>query len=147
MDSLDQNLNLKSGSVEVTDSVKQHFLAAAKWTRFLAIISFIFGGILGIFSLIALIGALVTGVGILILGAFLYVGFTVVMIFFGIYLIKYSMSIEKGLNSNNQSEFELGIENLKSFFKLAGIYTIVFIGLYIILMIIGFGSFATMGRF
>ena len=147
MDSLDQNLNLKSGQVEVTDNIKQHLLTTASWTRFLAIISFIFVGLMGVGSLIALIGALVTGFGPLMLMALVYVVLTVVMVFPGLYLIRYAMSIEKGLGSNSQTEFEIAIENLKSFFKFMGIYTIVVISLYIIMMIVGFSTAGSMMRF
>jgi len=113
----------------------------------LAIISFIFVGLMGVGSLIALIGALVTGFGPLMLMALVYVVLTVVMVFPGLYLIRYAMSIEKGLGSNSQTEFEIAIENLKSFFKFMGIYTIVVISLYIIMMIVGFSTAGSMMRF
>ncbi|WP_341901205.1 DUF5362 family protein [Fluviicola taffensis] len=132
MDTLDQNIELDSEKLKITNSIKQNLLTTAKWARFLAIVGFIFTGFLGIASLIILVTAMTTGFGPLILMGFVYLVLTVVMLFPGLYLIRFAGATEKGLNSNKQSEFDYGIENLKSLFKFMGIYTIVLIGVYIL---------------
>ncbi|TSJ47670.1 hypothetical protein [Fluviicola chungangensis] len=140
MDTLDQNIELDSDKLKVSQSIREHLLTSAKWARFLAIVGFIFTGFTAIASLIMLITALSTGFGPLIGMAFLYIGLTVAMIFPALYMIRFAGSITKGLNSNKQSEFEFGVQNLKSFYKFSGIFTIVFLSLYIILIFIGIGS-------
>jgi len=140
MDTLDQNIELDGDKLKVSNSIKEHLITSGKWARFLAIVGFIFAGITAIGSLVMLFAALSTGFGPLIGMAFLYVGLAVVMIFPALYMIRFAMSITKGLNSSKQSEFEYGVQNLKSYFKFSGIFTIVFLGLYIILIFIGVGS-------
>ncbi|WP_343633520.1 hypothetical protein [Fluviicola sp.] len=140
MDTLDQNMGMDSDNLKVSQSVKEHLLTSAQWARFLAIVGFIFTGLTAIGSLFMVITALATGFGPLIGMAFLYIGLTVAMIFPALYMIRFAGSITKGLNSNKQSEFEYGVQNLKSFYKFSGIFTIVFLSLYIILIIVGVGS-------
>jgi len=140
MDTLDQNIELDNDKLKVSNSIKEHLITSAKWARFLAIIGFIFAGITAIGSLVMLFAALSTGFGPLIGMSFLYVGLAVVMIFPALYMIRFAMSVTRGLNSNKQSEFEVGVQNLKSYFKFSGIFTIVFLGLYIILIFVGIGS-------
>lgn len=140
MDTLDQNIELDGDKLKVSNSIKEHLITSASWARFLAIVGFIFTGITAIGALVMLVAAMSTGFGPLIGMAFLYVGLAVAMIFPALYMIRFAISITKGLNSTKQSEFEYGVQNLKSFFKFSGIFTIVFLALYIILIFIGISS-------
>ncbi|AEA45393.1 hypothetical protein [Fluviicola taffensis] len=137
LDTLDQNIELDTDKLKINNSIKQNLLTAGKWARFLAIVGFIFTGLTGVVALISLVTALSTGFAPLIGLAFFYVAMTVVMIFPALYMVRFAGSITKGLNSNKQGEFDYGVENLKSFFKFSGIFTIVFLGLYILLIFIG----------
>lgn len=132
MDTLDQHIELDSDKLKINNSIKENLITTAKWARFLAIIGFVFTGFMGIASLFLLVTSLASGIPILMLMAVLYIGLTVVMIFPGLYLVRFAGSTEKGLNSNKQGEFDYGIQNLKSLFKFMGIYTIVLIALYIV---------------
>lgn len=132
MDTLDQEIELDSDKLRINNSIKENLITAAKWARFLAIIGFIFTGLMAIVSLFLVVTSLASGIPMLILVACIYVGLTIVMIFPSLYLIRFAGSIEKGLNSNKQGEFDYGVQNLKSLFKFTGIYTIVFISIYII---------------
>lgn len=145
MDTLDQNIELDSEKLKITNSIKQNLITSAKWAKFLAIIGFIFTGFLGIASLIMLVTALATGFGPLILMGLVYVVLTVVMLYPGLYLIRFAGSTQKAMNTNKQSEFDYGIQNLKSLFKFAGIYTIVLIGIYILFFLIA--GFSEASRF
>lgn len=135
-DTLDQNIELDSDKLKINRSIKENLLITAKWARFLAIIGFIFVGIMGIVSLILLITSLASGFAPLILVAVIYIGLTIVMIFPALYLVRFAASTEKGLSSNKQGEFDYGIQNMKSLFKFAGIYTIVIIVVYIIYILV-----------
>jgi hypothetical protein len=136
MDTLDQQIELDSDKLRINNSIKENLITAGKWARFLSIIGFIFTGIIGIFALVVLISSLATGYG----GLFLLMGVgylvaSVIMVFPSLYLIRYAISIEKGLNSNKQGEFDYAVQNMKSFFKFMGIYTIVVIGLYLLMIL------------
>lgn len=132
MDTLDQNIELGNEKLKINNSIKENLLIAAKWARFLAVIGFIFTGFMGIASLFMLVTSLASGFAPLMLMAVIYIGMTIVMIFPALYLIRFAGSVEKGLNSNKQGEFDYAIQNLKSLFKFMGIYTIVLISLYIV---------------
>lgn len=132
MDTLDQNIELSNDKLKINNSIKENLLTAAKWARFLAVIGFIFTGFMGIASLFMLVTSLASGFAPLMLMAVIYIGMTIVMIFPALYLIRFAGSVEKGLNSNKQGEFDYAIENLKSLFKFSGIYTIVLISIYIV---------------
>jgi hypothetical protein len=136
MDTLDQQIELDSDKLRINNSIKENLITAGKWARFLSIIGFIFTGIIGIFALVVLISSMATGYG----GLFLLMGVgylvaSVIMVFPSLYLIRYAISIEKGLNSNKQGEFDYAVQNMKSFFKFMGIYTIVVIGLYLLMIL------------
>lgn len=132
MDTLDRDIELDSDKLKINNSIKENLITAAKWARFLAIIGFVFTGFMGIASLILLVSAMASGIGMLMMLAVVYIGLTAVMILPSLYLIRFAGSTEKGLNSNKQGEFDYGIQNLKSLFKFGGIYTIVVIALYIV---------------
>ncbi len=132
MDTLDRDIELDSDKLKINNSIKENLITAAKWARFLAIIGFVFTGFMGIASLVLLVSAMASGIGMLMMLAVVYIGLTVVMILPSLYLIRFAGSTEKGLNSNKQGEFDYGIQNLKSLFKFGGIYTIVVIALYIV---------------
>ncbi|MDF3026372.1 MAG: hypothetical protein K0S23_679 [Fluviicola sp.] len=133
MDTLDQHIELDSDKLRINNSIKENLITAAKWARFLAVMAFVFTGIMGIASLVILIAALSSGIPSLIGMGLGYMIVTIVFIFPGLYLIRFAGSTEKGLRSNKQGEFDYGIQNLKSLFKFMGIYTIVLIGVYILI--------------
>lgn len=141
MDTLDQHIELDSDKLRINNSIKENLITAAKWARFLAVMAFVFTGIMGIASLVILIVALSSGVSYYIGMGLGYMILTIIFIFPGLYLIRFAGSTEKGLKSNKQGEFDYGIENLKSLFKFAGIYTIVIVGVYIL-----FFLFATLAN-
>ncbi len=141
MDTLDQHIELDSDKLRINNSIKENLITAAKWARFLAVMAFVFTGIMGIASLVILIAALSSGVSYYIGMGLGYMILTIIFIFPGLYLIRFAGSTEKGLKSNKQGEFDYGIENLKSLFKFVGIYTIVLVGVYIL-----FFLFATLAN-
>ena len=132
MDTLDQQIDLDSDKLKINNSIRENLITSAKWARFLAVIGFVFTGLMALASIVLLVTSLRSGFAPLILAAFIYLGLTITMIFPALYLIRFAGSIEKGLNSNKQGEFDYGVQNLKSLFKFTGIYTIVFIVLYIV---------------
>ncbi|MNJ85024.1 hypothetical protein D3C87_24880 [compost metagenome] len=131
-DTLDQNIELESDKLRITSSIKENLMITAQWARFLAIMGFIFVGILGIASLFLVVTSMASGYGPLVLVSLIYVVLTIVMLFPALYLIRFAIATEKGLGSNKQGEFDYAIQNMKSLFKFSGIYTIVMVVLYII---------------
>lgn len=57
-ETLDQNIELESDKLKISNSIKENLITTAKWARFLAIVGFIFVGILGIASLFLVVTSL-----------------------------------------------------------------------------------------
>lgn len=146
METLDQNIQSSDNSMKVSADAKYNLSVISKWAKFLAIMGFISVGILGIAS-IFMIGAGSTrsfGGGQLIGTGFTYLILAVVYIFPSLYLLRSANHLATACNKDSQGSFELGMENMKSLFKFAGIFTIVFISLYILIAM--FAAFALSAR-
>ena len=111
-----------------------------KWTMFLAILGFIFIGLLAIGALIVgLVGAgfggLMGGSEILIiLLVYIVIG---VLYFFPIYyLLKFSVNMKKAIEQAEQKDLTVAFEYLKSHYKFIGILTIVVLALYVLVGIV-----------
>ena len=141
-----ENSEIQQGSTlekneMVLDKKSLTFLTETrKWTMFLAILGFIFIGLLALGALIfGLIGAgfggLVGGSGIIIiLLVYIVIG---VLYFFPIYyLLKFSLNMKKAIEQAEQKDLTVAFEYLKSHYKFIGILTIVVLGLYVLIGII-----------
>jgi len=67
---------------------------------------------------------------------FIYIVISVLYYFPLNYLYKFSKHLKQGFNSINQQEVTSGFENLKSLFKFMGIFMIVVLSLYALIIII-----------
>ena len=119
---------------------------AGKWAGFLGIIGFI---LCGLFLILALfIGTIFSALGNLspayaslptYIGTF-YAAFLILIdvmyFFFALYHFQFSVRIKKGIVFSDQFHVTQGLGKLKSFFKLAGILTIIMIGLYVLIFVI-----------
>jgi len=122
---------------------------SARWARFLAILGFIYIGLLLLISLFAgaLVSNMMSGMGtsdvrdigyfstgfvtIIILAAALILFFPV------LYLYNYATKLRRALRNNEQAVLTESLKNLKSFFKFYGILAIIVISLYILMFIGG----------
>ena len=113
---------------------------AGKWAGFLGIVGFVMCGLLliaalcvgTIFSVLGRISPayaeMPAGVGAVF--AVILILIDVLYFFFALYLYQFSARIKKGIVFNDQFHVTQSLGKLKSFFKLAGIVTIVAICLY-----------------
>jgi hypothetical protein len=120
---------------------------AARWSRFLSILGFIYCGFMVIFGLF--FGTLsrmmpTTGdsgmaIGMTTMGSgffgVLFVVMSVVMFFPALYLWNFSSKIRKAFNNNDQPLLTESLKNLKSFFKFYGIILIVVLSIYALALI------------
>ncbi len=139
--------------MEIDEYSKVTFLEMVRWTKFLAIIGFIFLGlmVLGMFSMAFAVAAFpgMAGMGGMSnsmagLGAVGLVLMTLVIIgmtYYPIYgLLRYSTFMKKAMITNNKEFFHKAIVYLKNVFKYYGICMIIVLGFYgvaIIAMLIG----------
>jgi len=118
---------------------------SGKWASFLSVLGFI---VCGLFLIIAIfISTIFTYMSRLSpgsnsipqsLGSFIsviYILIDVLYFFFPFYLYRFADRIKKGIVFNDSRSISEGLSNLKSFFKLAGIVTIVVISIYALIFI------------
>lgn len=147
--------NMGSG-LELTSEGKNYLQETSKWAKFIAIVYFVFIGLLALMMLFA--GSFMTMMGAEMPGAngaamgmamFFYFLFIGAFIFFpALYLYKFSNHTKRALASESTAEFTEGLKNMKSYWKFMGIIMLVFIVLYglaFVVMAIGGGMAAMMG--
>lgn len=125
----------------VLDEKSQLFLTEVrKWTMFMAIIGFIFLGLLVIMGLIiafvgSFFGSYLGGIErFLIFFVYIIIGG---LYFFPIYyLLKFSVNMKRAIEQSEQKDLTIAFEYLKSHYKFIGILTIVVISLYLFIGII-----------
>jgi hypothetical protein len=114
----------------------------AKWAKFLAIIGFIFCGLLLIVSLFAgsIMSAMMSSMGSA--GMFgggmltaIYLILTAVYFFPCLYLFRFASQMQTAIQSNEQLKIQSSFRNLKSCFKFMGILFIVIIAIYVLMII------------
>jgi hypothetical protein len=127
---------------------------AGKWAGFLSIVGFIF---CGLFLIIALfIGTIFSFLGQLspayaqlptfvgVIVAIVLILFDLIYFFLSLYLYQFSSRIKKGIVFTDHFHLNQGMGKLKSFFKMTGIITIIFLSLYalefIVVLIAGIAS-------
>ncbi|SFG63050.1 DUF5362 family protein [Pedobacter insulae] len=143
-------------NIALNEQAQYYLFTAAKWAKFLGIMGFIFCGLFIIVSLA--MGAILSGMtqmdpynnpgthmvagmrGFII--AF-YVLIDIFYFFSSLYIFQFGSKISSAIVLRDNIGITNALEKLKSLFKLWGISTIVFIGVYI-LIIIGAVIFATM---
>lgn len=131
-----QDENTFTSSHEIND----YLLETSKWGKFLAIVGYAGMGLLFLLGVAFIVGFSIfssfSGVGfpITIMG-FAYILISVSYFFPMNYLYKFSSQVKQGLNSINQQTVTSGFENLKSLFKFMGIFTIVVLSIYALLII------------
>lgn len=127
--------------LSIDEEAKGHLLETVRWTKFIAIVGFVFLGLL-------LLGALGMGSGITAMSEFSGLGssFGVAMMivyllvallyFFPIfYLYKYSMLIKPAIQTSNQEQFNLALSYQRRMYKFIGVLFLVVLGLYAVLLI------------
>jgi len=118
-----------------------HYLSeTGNWTKFLAILGFIFIGLIVVFSLFAGTifayvsqesgAAIPSGFGIIMTIIYLFMG--LIYFFPAWYLFKFSRNIKTAVQTKNNENLTEALRNQKSFYKFWGGFTILFLGLYLI---------------
>jgi hypothetical protein len=124
--------------IAISERSKNFIMVIAKWSKFLAIVGFVFAGLMavgaifmmGVSSSFGGFGAPEAEKGIS------YLVMAVLYFFPCYYLIKFSSNIKTGIEHSRQNEVDNGFENLKSTFKFMGIMTIIVLSLYILIFIL-----------
>jgi hypothetical protein len=124
-----------------SSEIKGYLLETAKWGKFLAIVGYIGTGLLVLLAFFMMFGLSSLSqfvevsfpMGML---GFVYIIFAVLYFIPVNYLFQYSVKMKQGLIANDLQNITTGFRNLKSLFKFFGIFTIVILSLYVLILII-----------
>lgn len=138
--------DLLSNDLLINNTSQANLVTAAKWGKFLAIVGFIFIGLMiigGIFAQTAIStsdssvfypGEYVQYIGIV------YVIFAAVLFFPCFYLFKFSNKTMEAVKSSSQESLDAAFINLKSMFKFYGIFTIILLVIYALAFLVFMGT-------
>lgn len=140
--------NINDG-LRTTPNMEYNWRITAKWAMFFAVLGFIATGlyllgalvIIPAFQSMAAMGVMPEPVSSVVgslgwLFILLYLGFVAIMFFLAYFHLKFSNGITRAVNFTDQAAFENAWRNMRNFFRLNGIFTIVGIVLYIIIIIV-----------
>jgi heme/copper-type cytochrome/quinol oxidase subunit 2 len=152
---------LENKKIEIGQLSLGYLDTTRKWTMFFAILGFVVIGILLILGLVAgsfltsftskmpgmggmegMEGASAAG-GIASIFVFIIILIFAVIYFFPLfYLFRFSRHTKNAVANLDAQELELGLKNLKSYWRYIGIFTIIVLAFYLIVLIIAGGSLA-----
>lgn len=144
-DILDNNLNTES--LVINQESKAYLLETAKWGKFLAILGFIMLAFMIVASLAmgAFMGTLMSSMGggaggpAAAMGGgaitFMYILIALIYFFPLLYLYRFSTKMKTALISQDQMLLSESLRNLKSCYKFLGIFTLVILILYAIIIV------------
>lgn len=133
-----ENSSFDSFDLQLSDAGRHFLRSIGKWATFLSIIGFIFIA----FMLLAGLGFLMSGnemqsdnafggMGMGVLGG-MYVLFALVYFMPVFYLFQFATKIRRAFQDHDGVLLNEALESLKSHYKFMGIFTIIFLSLYII---------------
>lgn len=128
-------------NIEIDQEDIKQLNKTRKWTMFIAIIGFIFlglviiiGGIAGTFLSVFNSGD--KGLSLsLVLAIIMVVVIFCVCYFPGLFLLRFSKQIRKAIKNHDKKELSIALRNLKYFFVYLGVLIILFLSLYLISVI------------
>ena len=129
----------------ISEDIRSYIYDAAKWTRFLAIVGFVFSAIVAIsaFSVAAIFSSLAAvnpGNPMLKLNpaviTAIYLLFALVVFYPSFLLFKFSTAATQAVLFTDQTSLSVAMNKLKSYFKFWGIVTIITIILYILMIVL-----------
>ncbi len=147
MENLESNVENLENNVPAENSARSNseisecLMEASKWGKFLAIVGYVVMGFFVLLALFMIVGfsfmAKATGkvfstfwIGLvyMVFACIYYIPIT--------YLYRFSVQMKKAVQSNDESLYTSGFQNLKSLFKFLGIFTIVILLLYGLILVI-----------
>lgn len=137
--------NEEADALWISEDIRSYIYDAAKWTRFLSIVGFVFSALVAvsafsvaaIFSSVAAInpGNPMLQLNPVVLTVF-YLLFAFVVFYPSFLLFKFSTSANQAVLFVDQESLSTAMGKLKSYFKFWGIVTIIGISLYVLMIFV-----------
>nr|WP_321452021.1 hypothetical protein [uncultured Carboxylicivirga sp.] len=143
MENVDNNEQTDISVILTSNEIKSYLLEASKWAKFLAIMGFIGVGFMALAGVIATIGLTIaggasmglSGLPVGLIGVF-YLVIALIYYFPVSYLYKFATKTKQAIIGENSFTLTAGFSNLKSLFKFMGVFTIVILSLYILILVV-----------
>ncbi|HRO43425.1 MAG TPA: hypothetical protein PL009_11370 [Flavipsychrobacter sp.] len=133
-------------NLTIDEEAKAHLLETSRWTKFIAIIGFVFMGLLILLGLFMGLGLSAfsefygsNGLGSTFGVGMMAVYFVIAVLYFFpiFYLYKYSVLIKPAIMGSNQQQFNLALSYQRRMFKFIGILFLIILGLYALMFVVG----------
>ena len=131
--------DLLNNDLSISGISQANLVIAAKWGKFLAVMGLIFCGLMvfgGIAATAVMSNLRSSNYGfpfMQYMGIF-YIIFAIILFMPCLYLLKFSNKIQDAVRTSNQESLDVAFSNLKSLFKFYGVFTIVMLALYALLI-------------
>jgi len=139
MESLDADM-LRDNNASLTGEIRAYLTETAKWGMFLAVMGYIGIGLMVLVGIGVMVGAASQSIEGLAgnMGPFglIYIALAVLYFFPVYYLHQFAVKMKQGLTSQDSMSITSGFENLKSLFKFMGIFCIVILSIYAVIIIV-----------
>lgn len=138
--------SFESFELQLNSAGKEFLRETAKWANFLAIIGYIFLGLLVLGALMFFaMGSMMSSLsGMGAFGALgggfvgvIYIIMALIYYFPITYLYRFASRTKRALSENNTESLTEALENLKSHYKFIGIVTLIFLSLYALIIVFG----------
>lgn len=129
--------------LQVDEISASHLEQTAKWSKFLAIVGFVFCGLAVLVSIfigisMSLSSSFVApgfGMGNAAI-VFVYAGLALLYFFPCLYLFRFAQKMKRALSHSDQDSLISSLSNMKACFRFMGILTIVILGFYLLVILI-----------
>lgn len=139
----EQTMPVEKQKLEITPEISDHLVQTGKWAKFLAILGFVFMGLMVFIGFgMGIIMSFLPGgqAGVLpfpsFIFGFIYLIFAAIYFFPILYLFRFSTGIKQALLSKNQKQLVWAFGNLKSHYRFVGILMIVMLAFYAVVFVV-----------
>lgn len=134
-------------ALTLTPYAENFLITAARWAKFIGILSYILSGIMLVFSVafIAMGSLMPVQAMPQIMMAAIYIPMAAIYILIGRYLCQFGSKTQRALTSRSEEKLEQGFKSLKNHFLMIGILSIIaialmFVGIFVVIVAVAAGA-------
>lgn len=138
-----ENMDSFEKQIALSNEVKEYLIVSSKWGKFLAIVGYVGIGLMALFALSLMAGFSAFSAYLHLHSAsvgaavgFVYLAIAAVYLFPTTYLYRFSAGIKKGIEQEDEYSVTDGFRNQKKLFKFMGIFTVVILSIYAVILVI-----------
>jgi len=137
--------NYSSAAVALSDEIKRYLTETAKWAKFIAIVGFVFLGLMvliaiGMYSFMGALASELSSTGMPFfpgLFSFIYLVMAGIMFFPILYLYRFASNMQVALRNNDETALTDSFRYLKSHYKFYGMFMAITLGFYALMFVLG----------